>query len=148
MQPNEAPTLIRAAETGDRVGMISSLVCALHCALLPLVLSVLPALGLGLFASADIDQAFAVFAGVLGITTLSIGFRRHRAFHAWALLLPGLAMIWAGSFTGLHDHSLAHALLMTCGGLLVAGAHMLNLRLSHRLLAGRPLARRIGTEAA
>jgi len=147
MQPSKSPSLLRAAEAGDRVGMVGSLVCAIHCALLPLLLSALPALGLGMFASADIDQAFAVFAGILGITTLSIGFRRHRAFHAWALLVPGLIMIWTGSFTGLHDHSLAHAALMTAGGLLVAGAHMLNLRLSHAPI-GRPVASRAGVEAA
>ncbi len=129
-QPSE-----RLTGVADRIGMVGSLLCALHCAMVPLLLATAPALGLGLFASADFDQMIAVFAGLLGVTSLSIGYRRHRAFQAWALLLPGLALLWSGSFTGLHDHSGLHAGLMTLGGLLIAAAHLLNLRLSHRRTA-------------
>lgn len=120
-------TLTRA----DRVGFAASLLCAVHCALLPLALAFLPALGLGVGGWVDIDQAFVVFATLLGLSTLSLGVRRHRAFRAWALLLPGLALVWAGAFTALHDHSLLHASVMTTGGLLLAGAHLWNLRLTH-----------------
>jgi uncharacterized membrane protein HdeD (DUF308 family) len=120
------------SSAADRVGIVGSMLCAVHCALLPLLAASLPALGLGLLASADLDQMIAVFATVLGVTSLSVGFRRHRAFRAWALLLPGLALLWAGSFTSLHDHSTAHLLLMVAGGLLIAGGHLLNLRLTHR----------------
>lgn len=115
----------------DRVGAAASLLCAVHCALLPLALAALPTLGLSFGGRVDIDQAFTVFATLLGITTLAIGFRRHRAFRAWMLLLPGLALVWLGAFTTLHDHGLGHALLMTAGGLMIAGAHLLNLRLGH-----------------
>lgn len=147
MPPVDLPRALRAASAGDRIGMLGSVVCALHCALVPVLISLLPALGLGLFASADLDQGFAVFAGVLGVATLSVGFRRHRAFHAWALLLPGLALIWAGSFTELHDHSLAHVSMMVVGGLLVAGAHLLNLRLTHGF-AAQMLSRQTESEPA
>ncbi|MFZ7096944.1 MerC domain-containing protein [Luteimonas dalianensis] len=115
----------------DRFGFAASFLCALHCALLPLAVAVLPALGLNVGGWIDFDQAFVVFATVLGVTTLTVGYRRHRAFRAWALLVPGLAMVWAGAFTWLHDHGLAHALIMVAGGLLLAGAHLMNLRLSH-----------------
>jgi hypothetical protein len=107
------------------------LLCAIHCALLPLALALLPALALRVGGLIDLDQAFVVFATVLGLGTLSLGYRRHRTFHAWALLLPGLALVWAGAFTPLHDHSTFHALVMTAGGVLLAAAHLLNLRLTH-----------------
>lgn len=123
----------RLQHTGDRIGMWASLVCAVHCALLPLVLALLPMLGLGALDLVDIDQAFVVFATVLGVTTLALGYRRHRAFGAWALLLPGLALVWANSFTALHDHSVWHAVMMVGGGLMIAAAHFLNFRLSHRV---------------
>ncbi len=131
-QPELLATLSPAADTADRVGIAGSLLCAIHCALMPLVLSLLPALGVGLLGSVDLDQAFVVFATLLGIATLSTGFRRHRAHHAWAILVPGLAMVWVGSFTSMHDHSIGHALMMTVGGLLIAAAHFTNLRLTHR----------------
>lgn len=115
----------------DRLGLAASVLCAVHCALLPLAVALLPALGLNVGGWIDFDQAFVVFATVLGVTTLTVGYRRHRAFRAWALLLPGLALVWGGAFTRLHDHGLAHAAIMVAGGLLLAAAHLVNLRLSH-----------------
>jgi hypothetical protein len=120
-----------ALRAADRVGFAASFVCAIHCALLPVVLALLPALGLKAGGWIDIDQAFVIFATLLGVTTLGLGYRRHRAFRAWALLLPGLALVWAGAFSVLHTHSLFHAAVMTSGGLLLAAAHLVNLRLTH-----------------
>lgn len=119
----------------DRIGFAASFLCALHCALLPLALALAPTLGLSVGGWVDIDQGVTVFATLLGVTTLAIGFRRHRAFRAWALLAPGLALIWLGAFTPLHDHGLGHAVLMSLGGLMIAGAHLLNLRLTHAAAA-------------
>ena len=115
----------------DRVGFAASLLCAVHCALLPVALALVPAFGLNLGGGVDIDQAFVVFATLLGSTTLTLGWRRHRAFHAWALLVPGLALVWTGAFTHLHDHTITHAVVMAAGGLLLAAAHLVNLRLTH-----------------
>ena len=137
--PKSAESSATLATTGDRVGMVGSMLCAVHCALLPFVIAALPALGIGALPWVDIDQAFTVFATFLGVTTLSWGYRRHRAFRAWLMLIPGLALVWLGSFTSLHDHSTAHMVVMVVGGLAIAAAHFVNLRLSHR--AGRaPLA--------
>lgn len=123
---------LRFSDSADRVGMVGSVLCAIHCAIVPLVVSALPALGLGVFASADLDQGFALFATVLGFSTLLLGYRRHRAFRALALLIPGLSLVLIGSFSPLHDHSAEHAVLMVCGGLLIAAAHLLNMRLTHQ----------------
>lgn len=121
----------------DRVGFAASFLCAVHCALMPVLLALLPAFGLNAGGWIDIDQAFVVFATLLGATTLTLGWRRHRAYRAWALLLPGLLLVWAGAFTPLHDHGLLHAAVMVAGGLLLAGAHLLNLRLTHAAAAAR-----------
>lgn len=120
-----------ALRNADRVGFGASFLCAVHCALLPLLLALVPALGLKFGGWIDFDQAFVVFATLLGATTLTLGYRRHRAFHAWALLVPGLLLVWAASFTALHDHNLTHLVMMTLGGLTLAAAHLLNLRLTH-----------------
>ncbi|TDK25079.1 MerC domain-containing protein [Luteimonas aestuarii] len=120
-----------ALKQADRIGFAASFLCAIHCALLPLALALLPALGLKVGGWIDIDQAFVVFATLLGATTLTLGWRRHRVFHAWMLLVPGLLLVWAGAFTHLHDHGVLHAVVMTAGGLLLAAAHLVNLRLTH-----------------
>ena len=131
------PTRASSSDTplrhlGDRVGFLASLICALHCAALPLVLAAVPTLGFGVAARMDFDQAFTVFATVLGVASLGLGWRRHRAFAAWLLLIPGLALVWSNSFTTLHEHSAAHALMMVSGGLAIAAAHLVNFRLSCR----------------
>lgn len=120
--------------------MVGSMLCAVHCALLPFVIAALPTLGLGTLSLVDIDQAFTVFATLLGVTVLGYGYRRHRAFRAWMVLVPGLALIWIGSFTGLHNHSIGHVLVMVTGGLAIAAAHLINYRLSHEAAESRALA--------
>ena len=55
--------------------------------------------------------------------------------HAWMLLIPGLVLVWVGAFSPLHTHSITHAVVMTAGGLLLAAAHMINLRLTHAAIA-------------
>ena len=122
----------------DRVGFARSFLCALHCALWPWLLALAPAFGLELGGWIDLDQAFVVFATLLGVSTLTLGWRRHRGFHAWALLIPGLVLVWVGAFSPLHNHSMSHAIVMTIGGLLLALAHLVNLRLTHSAAAARP----------
>ncbi|HEY1137346.1 MAG TPA: MerC domain-containing protein [Xanthomonadaceae bacterium] len=121
----------------DRLGFAASFLCAIHCALWPWLLALAPAFGLELGGWIDLDQAFVVFASLLGVSTLTLGWRRHRAFHAWALLVPGLILVWVGAFSPLHDHSMIHAIVMTLGGLLLALAHLVNLRLTHSAAAAR-----------
>ena len=64
----------------DRVGFAASMLCAIHCAAMPLLLAILPTLGLGAGGWVDLDQAVVVFATLLAAGTLTIGWRRHRAY--------------------------------------------------------------------
>ncbi len=114
----------------DRFGAAASALCALHCALLPLVLAFLPALGLGFLADHRLERGFVVFASLLALASLLTGYRRHQRFRAFALLVPGIALLIAG-VTLEQLGSLAHALLVASGGGLVALAHFVNLRLTH-----------------
>lgn len=131
MRESSRPATPDRLATADRVGAAAATVCAVHCALLPLVLGLAPALGLRLGGWVDFDQAFVVFASLLAGATLALGYRRHREFRAWALLVPALVLVWAGSFTSLHDHTTGHLVVMVAGGVLLAAAHLLNLRLTH-----------------
>lgn len=113
----------------DRIGVFGAMLCAAHCAALPIVIAAVPALGLSWWAGSDFDQAFALFASVLGFATMHLGLRRHGRFQALLLFLPALMLLWVGSFTPIHDHGLRHALLLCTGGVLLAAAHTVNLRL-------------------
>ena len=120
----------RFQSAGDRLGFWASVGCAVHCALLPVVLVAAPTLGLGVVGWLDVDQVFVLVATVLGVTMLTLGYRRHRARSVWLLLLAGLALVWGNAFSPLHGHGLWHGAMMAGGGLLIAWAHFRNTRLA------------------
>ena len=116
----------------DRLGAVGSLLCAIHCALLPLVIAVLPSLGIAAWLGDDFERGFVIFATLLGLFSVIWGYRRHGAVRALGLLLPGLAVLWTGIlYDPLHHALVPHALAMTFGGTLVGLAHLANLRLNH-----------------
>lgn len=120
------------ASAADRIGATASFLCALHCAALPFVLTVLPVLGLGFLANHEFERWFIAFATTLALTMLVRGFRRHRGPQALALLVPSLALLWLGGFVVHAEGFVAwHAVLVALGGSGVAIAHVVNLRLSH-----------------
>ncbi|GAA0710030.1 MerC domain-containing protein [Dokdonella soli] len=119
------------ARLADRFGATASFLCAVHCALLPLVIAVLPALGLSFLADHRFERGFIAFASVLALTTMVIGFRRHQRFSAFWFLAPGITLLVAGIVVDFDHASILHATLVAMGGTLVALAHLTNLRLAH-----------------
>src|SRR5687767_8821300 len=116
----------------DRLGAFGSMVCAVHCAVVPLLIALAPSLGAARWLGGRFELAFVIFATALGLFSVIWGYRRHGAVRALGLLLPGLATLWlAIGFAPLHDAVLPHAMAMTFGGTLVGLAHLANLRLNH-----------------
>ena len=116
----------------DRIGATGSLVCAVHCAVLPLLIALLPSLGIAQWLGEGFERGFVVFASLYGVAILAWSYRRHRTLRALVLLLPGLAALWAAvTIPALHQALVPHAVVMTFGGTLVGLAHLVNLRLNH-----------------
>ena len=115
----------------DRFGATASFLCALHCAVLPFVVALLPALGLGFLANHAVECAFVLFACSLGSLTIGLGLRRHGDRRALALLLPGVGLLLGGIGLDSGSAPLWHALLVSAGGVLLSLAHLTNLRLGH-----------------
>ena len=127
MSPRTAANFSRA----DRLGAAASLLCAIHCALLPAAIALLPSLGIAAWLGEGVEEWFVVFATLLGLASLAVGYRRHRAVRALGLLLPGLGLLWLGVlYAPLHQSLLPHAIAMTIGGSLVGLGHLANLRLT------------------
>jgi MerC mercury resistance protein len=120
------------AHFADRLGAVASFLCALHCAALPFVFALLPALGLGFLADHGFERGFIICASLLALATLIYGYRRHHARRAFFFLLPGLSLLWIGGFVfDLHGGVGWHSLMVALGGSGVALAHLTNLRLVH-----------------
>lgn len=119
-------------QVADRVGATASFLCAIHCALLPFVLALLPLVGLEFLADHRFERGFVMFACALALVALVRGFRRHQQSLPLLLAAPGLALLLLG-VTWAENHPIVlHSALVTCGGLLLATAHYVNLRRDRR----------------
>lgn len=126
----------------DRAGTVASFLCALHCALLPLIITLLPLLGLSFLASEPVEWLLLGVSACLGVVSICFGFRQHRSRRVWALAgaaiaLLVLARVWAHAGHARHAHDFSHAEawletgLMVAGGTLMMSAHWLNQKLCH-----------------
>jgi hypothetical protein len=117
----------------DRIGATASFLCAIHCALLPFVLALLPFVGLEFLADHRFERGFVLFACALALLALIRGYRRHQGTLPLLLAAPGLALLLLGVTYAEGYSVILHSVLVTCGGLLVASAHFVNLRNDRRL---------------
>lgn len=124
-------TLMKTRSLADRFGATASFLCALHCALLPALIAMLPALGLGFLADHAFERAFVGFSVALAVTSLFFGFRRHQRLAAFLFMVPGVVLLLVGVFIDVDHTGAFHAVLVSIGGLLVMCAHIANLRLAH-----------------
>jgi hypothetical protein len=122
----------RLASAVDRVGATASLLCAVHCALLPFVLALLPLIGLGFLAGHTFERIFVACAAALAGASLIVAYRRHRRPQALLLMVPGIVLLLCGVAVDIDAHLLLHTASVVSGGVLVAGAHVTNLVLAHR----------------
>lgn len=120
MEVNE--TEYRQSTRLDTAGFIASFICAIHCAVTPLILASLPLAGIQFFAS----QAFDIFMISLSFFIASIslfrGYNYHKKYNALLIVAAGFGSISIGEFG-----NTGYTILLTVGGaLLVATSHIVN----------------------
>jgi hypothetical protein len=112
----------------DNAGMTASILCAIHCAIVPLLITVLPLAGLGFLANPLIEWSMIIFAVFIGSYAIGLSYlRTHRRLLPVALLIAGFLVIIVGHVfvQGWHE-----AIVVPIGGLLIATAHFFNYRYS------------------
>lgn len=110
----------------DVLGIGASLICAVHCALLPLLMTVLPLLGLEMFKNEKLEYGLLSFTFLVGCTSLFRGYRYHHRYIKPLLLFAlGFVLLLTGHFLA-GDYW--EPVLVTAGALLVIIAHVWNLR--------------------
>ena len=110
----------------DGLGIFTSILCAIHCALLPLFVSFLPLLGLNVIRNPLFEYGMIGLAFVIGTSALWHGFtRHHHRLTPWLLFAGGMILLIAKEIWGSYElYFLPFAVV------LIISAHVVNYRLS------------------
>lgn len=112
----------------DRFGICASVLCAIHCAVVPIILTSAPLLGLSFLADERIEITMIILALIVGTTSLTVSYcRHHRKIAALLTLVAGFIIIAAGHF--LVSENL-ESIIIPAGGLTIAASHYINWRLT------------------
>jgi MerC mercury resistance protein len=116
----------------DLMGMVTSIACAIHCAILPLILTSLPLFGINIINNSLFEWAMIGIAFVVGCYALSHGYRSHH--QNWKPLLVFTAGF---GFLILKQIFYKHEFLFLVPAVsLILYAHFLNFRYTARFTAG------------
>lgn len=110
----------------DKVGAGASFLCAIHCSILPVAVSLLPIIGLSWLADENIERCFLAISAFLGIFSLCWGFSVHRKMHALAVLATGIGLMAVGHIA---EDTTWGVVVAVAGGLSIATSHLINHKL-------------------
>lgn len=120
----------------DFIGFSASLLCAVHCAAVPFLLTLAPLAGLQLLGNPWLEYAIIIFSFVIASFSMIHGYRRHHHMKApLAIVLIGFMFIGTGHTLG--DEWL-EIILTTLGATIVAIAHIVNWKYFQRSQLGYP----------
>jgi hypothetical protein len=110
----------------DSLGASVSIACAIQCTLFPLLISVLPLVGLGFLTGDGIEKVFLVTSIILAVGSFSWGFRHHKNVYIFLFLIGGLLLILTGRVWVDTNSEIS---FVVSGTLVFAAGHFLNRRL-------------------
>jgi hypothetical protein len=114
----------------DKAGGTTSVVCAIHCALSPVLLPLLPLTSRRLIGP-TVEWGFVAIALMLGTVSLSHSFRViHRDWRAISLFILGFGVLM--SVRVLEPPGALEPIGVFGAAFMIVAAHALNLRLSRR----------------
>ncbi|WP_228710708.1 MerC domain-containing protein [Saccharobesus litoralis] len=110
----------------DKLGIVVTSLCALHCIFLPVLLPVLPLVGLGFLAGHGFEHLILVLTLAAGAIALFTGFHRyHKKLYPLYALALGIVLYVSRDFLG---EELQTIVLLIGAGLIIF-AHVMNMRL-------------------
>ena len=114
-----------------KVGVWASIMCAIHCTILPLVMILLPTAGVYLFINETLEFILLGISLLFNITNVCFGYRQHKSNKAVAVFALGLFVFVVGRL--MHNHSEDHKIhfdlfniFMIAGGLMIAASSLIN----------------------
>jgi hypothetical protein len=110
----------------DKVGAASSFTCAIHCAIMPFVITMLPYFGLGWLASEKMEWGLFFTSAVIALSSLCMGYRSHRRQTALRIGAIALAVLGLGRYGDMHHWTPYYVICLVLGGFGIATSHVIN----------------------
>jgi hypothetical protein len=110
----------------DRMGAGVSFACAIHCALMPFVVTLLPVLGLGFIIDPRVERLIILISVALATMSACWGIRIHRQQRLLVIFGTAVVLILVGHTLG--NGLLEAAMVVAGAGLFICG-HVVNQRL-------------------
>ncbi len=108
----------------DALGIATSVACAIHCAILPLVLSSLPIFGMNIIDNVGFEYLMIVLALAIGIFSLWHGYKRHHhSIVPISMFIIGILFLFAKQIW--HEHQFW---LLPIAIVAIVWAHLRNYR--------------------
>jgi TRAP-type uncharacterized transport system fused permease subunit len=113
----------------DKTGIWMSAICAVHCLVLPMFLSVSIFSGLAFMQDERIENAVLVMSAIVGAASLfPASIRHHKKLTPVIVLLCGFVMISLGKFLFTEYETV----LTSSGAIIVAVSHYVNFKLCRK----------------
>lgn len=118
----------------DAMGIATSVACAIHCALLPVLMSTLPVFGINIIHNAFFEWGMIVLAFIVGSYSLFHGYvKHHRSIAPVLIFSAGFVFLVLKQFFTDYEH-----LFLAIAVLLIISAHYYNYRLCHKSKCASP----------
>jgi hypothetical protein len=118
----------------DMIGIGTSVICAIHCALLPLVMTSLPLFGIDIVHNVIFEWSMIALAFVVGSYALFHGYiKHHRSLLPVAVFSVGFILLLLKQVF----HEIQFWLLIPAVALIIS-AHYYNYRLCHKSKCSSP----------
>ena len=114
----------------DKIAISFSVVCALHCLLLPIIVIFLPAISATFVGSEDFHKILLYFVIPSSIIALSLGCKMHGKYEVYSYGVIGIGTLLFASFFG-HDYlgEIGEILFTLIGAGIVSLGHYKNQKL-------------------
>jgi len=118
----------------DAMGIGTSVACAIHCAVLPIMLSSLPILGINIIHNLFFEWGMIALAFTVGFYSLFHGYiKHHRSFIPVIIFSVGFIFLVLKQFFPQYEY-----LFLTIAVMLIISAHYYNYRLCHQSKCSSP----------
>lgn len=127
MQEDPRPSKLQSAL--EVLSIVGPIVCLVDCVVIPVLLMVLPLVGVHQIFHGMGDQLLLLLVLAICTPTITAGFLKHRRKSVMVLMVVGFALMFCANFAGHAIDETLHLALSVLGSTLLIRANIVNRRL-------------------